>query len=95
MRIILLRHPFCNCVLKIMHLYYILLSDEYVLNLLNSGSIKVLVSDLVTVGPKRAQIIHAYRELYGSFKSFEDLYKVPSLKKKYIDTFLKNNLVRL
>ena len=71
-----------------MHLYYILLSDEYVLNLLNSGSIKVLVSDLVTVGPKRAQIIHAYRELYGSFKSFEDLYKVPSLKKKYIDTFL-------
>ena len=71
------------------------ISDEYVLNILNTGSVKVLVSDLVTVGPKRAQIIHAYRELYGYFNSFEDLYKVPSLKKKYIDTFLRNNLVRL
>ncbi len=69
-------------------------ADEYVLNILNTGSIKSLET-LCTVGHKRAQVIHDYREIYGQFQSFEDLYRIPSLTKQYISSLLEKNLVAL
>ncbi len=61
---------------------------------MNTGELKEL-SELATVGKKRAQLILSYRTLRGEFKSFTDLYDIPSFKKRYIDSFLTGNLVQL
>nr|XP_027209048.1 kinesin-like protein Klp68D [Penaeus vannamei] len=66
--------------------------NDKILDILNNGSLKTL-QQLPTVGPKTAMVIHNFRQLYGEFKSVEDLKDVPALPKTYYTRFMKANLM--
>ncbi|XP_062993847.1 kinesin-like protein KIF22 [Elgaria multicarinata webbii] len=67
-------------------------SKENILALLNSGSVKDLMA-LRRIGKKKAQLIVAWRNLYGSFKEVEDLGKVHGISAKQVSSFLKANIL--
>ena len=73
---------------------HVCFADARILELLNTGSLKDLQT-LQRVGAKRASLIHSWRQLNGSFTSFNDLKDIIGLTPKYIDTLLKANLVHL
>ncbi|KAL3858251.1 hypothetical protein ACJMK2_012848 [Sinanodonta woodiana] len=61
--------------------------NESFLAQLNTASVKELKM-LHTVGAKRAKLIFDWRETYGSYKSFEDLLKIPGFTEKYLQSLL-------
>ncbi|XP_071503279.1 kinesin-like protein KIF22 [Diadema antillarum] len=58
-----------------------------ILAVLNGGSVKQLKS-LQSVGEKRAQLIHSWRQAFGSFTKVEDLYRVKGLPQRAVDNIL-------
>ncbi|XP_038053774.1 kinesin-like protein KIF22 [Patiria miniata] len=63
-----------------------------IIRLLNTGSVKQLKS-LQSVGEKRAQLIHSWREVFGQFTSIDDLRNVNGLPPKTVDAIIRNNLL--
>ncbi|MDQ8039975.1 MAG: ComEA family DNA-binding protein [Rickettsiella sp.] len=52
---------------------------------INTADAETLVQELDGIGQKRAQMIIAYREKHGPFKSIEDLLKIKGIGKKILD----------
>ncbi|KAJ8042619.1 Kinesin-like protein KIF22-B [Holothuria leucospilota] len=63
-----------------------------ILHLLNTGTVKQLKS-LQSVGEKRAQLIHNWRQMFGEFTRIEDLNKVTGLPQKTVNLIIQNNLI--
>ncbi|XP_077996007.1 kinesin-like protein KIF22 [Glandiceps talaboti] len=63
-----------------------------ILRILNTGTVKQLKS-LQSIGEKRANLIHNWRESHGHFTSIEQLQKVNGLSKKTVESIVKNNLL--
>ncbi|XP_033627005.1 kinesin-like protein KIF22 [Asterias rubens] len=63
-----------------------------IIHLLNTGTVKQLKS-LQSVGEKRAQLIHSWRQMFGEFTKIDDLRSVNGLPTKTVDAIIRNNLL--
>ncbi|XP_070572564.1 kinesin-like protein KIF22 isoform X1 [Ptychodera flava] len=66
--------------------------NSEILHILNTGTVKQLKS-LQSIGEKRANLIHGWRETHGTFSKVEDLQRVHGLTKKTVESIVKNNLL--
>jgi competence ComEA-like helix-hairpin-helix protein len=65
-----------------------------VLKVLNTGSVKD-IQKLYTIGAKKAQLIHNFRQFHGSFNEINDLLQVPNFTEAAVKKFCVANFIQL